>query len=422
MKKSILAIALLGLSSVAFSQKGEVRKADRALDDKDFSEAISLLNEAEAAGILDENDKWKERYYLAKGKAYGLKATAEPSNFMEDINTSIDALNQVLEMDSDNEEAKQGISQMRRGMIEVAIKNQEQENFDTAEQLLHKAYEMNTADTTMLYYAASAAVNGQMYDKALKHYEKLLDMNFDGSSVQYVAINKESGEEEAFQNKDMRDIALKSGDYTNPDQKKTPSLTGEIAKNITLIYIQKDESEKALKAIEKAKEENPEDIDLMQAEADLYYRLGKTDKYNEVMKEVVKLDPKNSSLYYNLGVGSEQLGDLEGARKYYKKAIELNPEMTDAYVNMASITLAKEKEIVEEMNKLGNSPADNKKYQELNKEKKKYYIQALPYLEKATKLDPNNMGALQTMLNIYYQLGEDEKAKETKAKIDKLKQ
>ncbi|MFN2261821.1 MAG: tetratricopeptide repeat protein, partial [Psychroflexus sp.] len=417
MKKSILAIALLGISSIAFSQKGEVRKADRALDDQDFSEAISLLNDAKSSGILDENDKWKEKYYLAKGKAYGLKASANPSNFMEDINTSIGALEKVLEMDSDNEEAKQGITQMRRGMIEVAIQNQEQEKFDTAEKLLYKAYEMNKADTTMLYYAASAAVNGELYDKALKHYTKLLDMNFDGSSIQYTAVNKETGKEEVFQNKDMRDISLKSGDYINPNQNKTPPLTGEIAKNITLIYIQEDEPEKALKAIEKAKEENPEDIDLMQAEADLYYRIGQIDKYNAVMKEVVKKDPENPSLYYNLGVSSEQLGDLEGAREYYQKAIKLDSDMVDAYVNMASITLAKEREIVDEMNKLGNSPADNKKYQELSKEKKKYYVKALPYLEKTTELDPENLGALQTMLNIYYQIGEDEKAKATKAKI-----
>jgi len=69
-----------------------------------------------------------------------------------------------------------------------------------------------------------------------------------------------------------------------------------------LIYIQQDKPDEALVAIQKAKEESPDDISIMQAEADLYYRIGKVDKYNEVMKQVVLKDPENPSLYYNLGV------------------------------------------------------------------------------------------------------------------------
>jgi len=74
------------------------------------------------------------------------------------------------------------------------------------------------------------------------------------------------------------------------------------------------------------------------------------------------------------------------------------------------------------MNSLGNSRADNKKYQELNEQKKQYYKDALPYLEKASELDPKNMDALQTKLNIYYQLEMKEKAKKTQEKINSLKE
>ena len=341
---------------------------------------------------------------------------------MGNLNTALESLDKVLELEADNEDALNYKAQLRQTMVQTAIDGQSEGNFDLAEKLLYKTYELNKNDTVMLYYAASAAVNGQMYDEALEYYQELLDLGFDGSTEQFVATNKETGEEEIFESKNMRDIAVKTGEFTDPSKKQTPKLTGEIAKNVSLIYIQNDDPEKALVAIDRAKEENPDDISIMQAEADLYYRLGKVDKYDEVMKEVVKMDPENPSLYYNLGVASEQLGDKESAKEYYKKAIELDAEMINAYINLAALTLSKEKEIVEEMNQLGNSRADNKKYQELNEEKKQYYKDALPYLEKASELDPENMDALQTRLNIYYQLGKDEEADKLQKKINTIQE
>lgn len=422
MKKSILAIALIGVSTLGFSQRGEIRDAEDAVEEKNFELALTELTKAKPL-LADEKDKWVVRYHLAKAKVHGNMASKQTGDeMMENINTSLESLDKVLELEKDNEEALNYKGQVRQNMVETAIESQNESDFDTAERLLYKTYQLNKNDTVMLYYAASAAVNGQLYDKALNYYNELLDLNFDGSTTQYMALNQETGEEEVFESKNMRDIAIKTGDFSEPSQKKTPRLTGEIAKNVSLIYIQQDKADEALVAIEKAKEENPNDISIMQAEADLYYKLGKVDKYDEVMKEVVKLDPENPSLYYNLGVASEQLGDKESAKEYYKKAVELDPEMVNGYINLAALTLSEERDIVEQMNKLGNTRADNKKYQELNEKKKQYYKDALPYLEKASELNPNNIEALQTKLNIYYQLEKNEKAKELQEKINALRE
>jgi tetratricopeptide (TPR) repeat protein len=422
MKKSILAVALIGATSLSFSQRGEIRDAESAVEDKNFKEALTQLDIAKPL-LADEKDKWVVRYHLAKAKTHGnLASTKSGDEMISDMDTALKSVETVLSMENDNEEALAYQNKLRQTMVQTAIDGQNEGDFDIAEKLLYKTYELDRNDTVMLYYAASAAVNGKIYDKALKHYQKLLDIGFDGATEQFVAINKESGEEEIFESKNMRDIAVKTGEYSEPSKKKTPSLTGEIAKNITLIYIQEDQPDKALEAIKKAKEESPEDVSLLQAEADLYYRTGKIDKYEEVMKQVVKMDPENPSLYYNLGVASEQLGDKKSAKEYYLQAIELDSEMVNAYINLAALTLSKERDIVEEMNSLGNSRADNKKYQELNKEKKQFYKDALPYLEKASELDPNNMDALKTKLNIYYQLEMSDKAKELQEKINSLQE
>jgi tetratricopeptide (TPR) repeat protein len=422
MKKSILVVALIGVTSLSFSQRGEIRDAESAVEDKNFKEALAQLDIAKPL-LADEKDKWIIRYHLAKAKGHGnLASTKSGDAMISDVDVALESIEAVLSMESKNEEALVYQNKLRQTMVQTAIDGQNVGDFDVAEKLLYKTYELDRNDTVMLYYAASAAVNGKIYDKALSHYQKLLDMGFDGSTEQFVAMNKESGEDEIFESESMRDIAIKTDEFENPSKKKTPTLTGEIAKNITLIYIQEDQPDKALTAIKKAKEENPEDISLLQAEADLYYRIGKIDKYEEVMKQVVKMDPENPLLYYNIGVASEQLGDKKSAKEYYLQAIELDSEMVNAYINLASLTLSKERDIVEEMNSLGNSRADNKKYQELNKEKKQFYKDALPYLEKASELNPKNMDALKTKLNIYYQLEMSDKAKVLQEKINSLEE
>src|SRR5690606_21622362 len=100
-------------------------------------------------------------------------------------------------------------------------------------------------DTSYLYFAASNAVNAQDYDKALDYYLELQELGYTGKETQYTAVNKETGEREAMQ-KDQRDLLVKTGAYTDPQEEVTESRKGEIAKNIALIYIHKGEDQKAI--------------------------------------------------------------------------------------------------------------------------------------------------------------------------------
>jgi hypothetical protein len=56
--------------------------------------------------------------------------------------------------------------------------------------------------------------------------------------------------------------------------------------------------------------------------------------------------------------------------------------------NIAAAILSKESGLVEQMNSLGMSKADTKKYDELAEERKVIYREALPYLEKVMEMDP----------------------------------
>ena len=136
------------------------------------------------------------------------------------------------------------------------------------------------------------------------------------------------------------------------------------------------------------------------------------------MQEMVKKNPNDPNVYYNLGVTAAELGDNEKAIEYYKQALEIDPEMTNARMNIVVAILAKERAIIDEMNGLGMSKEDNKRYEELEEERKEIYEQAVPYLEKVIESDPENENVIRTAINIYNQLGEQEKAAELKARLE----
>lgn len=411
MKTNILSLAFCFLSVVAIAQKKEIRDAGKAVDKGSYAEAKTLLNQAEPL-LSEANDNYKEDYYLYKGKAY--LGTGENTS-VEDLITAAEAFKKAKEMGNDF--AAEGLASVTNSLVQGAINDQNNQAFNKAADKLYAGYQLNSEDTLYLYYAASNEVSAGNYAKALKYYEELKDLGYTGIETQYVAINKATGEEEVM-NKTQRDLMVKTGEYIKPEDRITEARTGEIAKNIALIYIEQGQDDKAIAAMKAAKAANPNDISLLQSEADMYYRLGDKAKYKELMEEIIEKDPNNPTLYYNLGVTSFEIGEIDTAISYYKKALEIDPEMAEARLNIAAAILSREAAIVEEMNTLGMSSADTKKYDELSEKRSQIYKDALPYLEKVIENDPSNIEALRTAMNIYYQIGEDAKADALQEKIN----
>lgn len=412
MKTKILSLALSFLSVVAIAQKKEIRNAGKAVEKGSFAEAKTLLSQAEPQ-LSDANDNYTTDFYLYKGQAY--LASGKGSS-VQDLKTAAEAFQKAIEMGS--EEAANGLNQVSNALVESAIEDQSSEKYKEGAEKLLASYDIGK-DTLHLYYAATFYTQAKDYDTAIKYYEQLRDMGFTGVETQHVAINKATGEEEVM-DKVQRDLMVKSGEYIKPQDRVTESKAGEIAKNIALIYIDQGEKEKAISAMDAAKAANPDDLTLLQSEADMYYQMDDKAKYKEIMEGILERDPSNPTLYYNLGVSSYEIGDVEGAVKYYNKALELNPEMTEARLNIAAAILSQEAGIVEQMNSLGLSNADTKKYDVLAAQRKDLYKEALPYLEKVMENNPENIEAIRTTMNIYYQIGENEKADALQAKLDEV--
>lgn len=61
---------------------------------------------------------------------------------------------------------------------------------------------------------------------------------------------------------------------------------------------------------------------------------GKDDEAIEVYKEVLKIEPKHSSCYYNIGLIYKYRNDWSNCFKYNEIAYELNPESEAARWNL----------------------------------------------------------------------------------------
>ncbi len=416
MKTRILITGLAFVSAISFGQKKEIKKAEKAVKSNEYSEALTYLNEAESLLGSADNDL-KAQFYAVKGQAL----LGPGGTDFTKLKASAEAFSTALTLDP-NMEAELGepLQRLRAALINGAIKDQNAQQYKLATEKLYASYMVTKKDTSDLYFAAGNAVNGKDYDTALKYYQMLLDKGYTGATKEFVATSKETGEVEAFETENLRNIALKTGEFIKPEVRVTESRKGEILRNMTLIYIENGDNEKAMALMKTARAENPKDVYLMRADADMSYKMGDIPRYNELMEKIVATDPENPELYFNLGISNDQMGNKEKALEYYTKAIELKPEYEAALINLAALKLSGEDKLVEEMNSLGNSAADNKRYDELKKERENAYKEALPYLEKAYKINSSNQNVLKYLMNIYGQIGEDAKYKEAKAKLEAL--
>jgi len=396
----IIAFAFL-ISTLTFAQKKELKAVEKAIKSNNYSEAKTGLSQVESM-LSGVDSKTKSQYYFLKAQSF--YANGAGSN--ADIDTALESLSQVTEgYQTEVTELKQN---MVSNLLTKGNAAYEKKEYAIASNDFEHAYRASVKDTVYLYYAAATAVNLQDYDRALNLYKELKDLGYTGIEQQFYATNVETGEEDIL-DKNTRDLYVKAKSHIKPGERKTESKKSEIVKNIALIYVSKNDNDNALAAMQEARAESPDDINLLLSEANIYYKMGNKEEFKRLLELATSKDPKNPELQYNLGVIASESDHPEDAMGYYKKAIELDPNYINAYINSAALVLNKEQALIEEMNGLGTSKKDDLRYDELRQMRQDVYKDAIPYLEKALEIDPKNISAAKTLHNIYGVTGEKAK-------------
>ena len=415
--KKIIVIIIMFTTVFGFSQKKELRNAEKRLNEGFYNEALDILSQIEGV-IISSEQKYQAHYYYLLGWAN--KGDTNYDDAVPLLRKAIDLDN----FDKYTEDAGILIDQIEIELVNLAVQDNKNEDFISASKRLYDAYLINPdkdENVNYLYFAASSSVNGNDYQVALEYYNKLKKMNYTGIVSEYFITPVETQIEEKVSETEYN-LFKSSKDYTNPRVGKTESRLPEIVKNIALIYVQLGETDMAITAIEDARKIRPDDLNLLLSEADLYMKLGNKEKFKTLMQEAITKDPDNAILYYNLGVINTEQGEFEDAMNYYKKSLELDPNYASTYLNLVGLILEGEEALVEQMNELAtsNKRSDFEKYDKLKQDREDLYASCLPYLEKLIEIDPTNIEALKTAKNIYYTVGDNENYKLMSAKIDEL--
>jgi len=402
MNKNIFIILVFLFVSMTFAQKKELKFAERNIKSEDFSAAKQNIELAEKL-ISQMDAKTTIKYHYLKGVANyanGGSNIEESSVALENLNKAID-----LESTSSTKVYTPKAEELRIAMLNRFVEDSrngiENNDLKSAYLNLEMSYRVSPNDTLYLYNAALVATENKDFDQALLFYNELIDLDFTGITTNYYAIEKATGEEQGFQSPQQRELFIKAGTHENPTDVEQESVEMNVFRSMAAIYKNKKDYEKSLSFIEKAKNINVDDINIILLESNIRWEMGDVESYEKLITRALEIEPENVDLHFNLGVIASDKGDKEKAMDHYNKAIEVDPTYTKAHLNAAALVLQKEQSIIEEMNSLGTSNADYNRYDELKIVREDLYKSAIPYLESVYELDNNNLSAVRTLRNIY---------------------
>jgi tetratricopeptide (TPR) repeat protein len=383
MKKFFLLIAAVSISIVAMSQKGKVTSALSNIDQGNLDKAKESIDQA----LLDEGTMNWPNTYFAKGKL--CQATYKSENpkfkafYTDPLGDAFTSYEKAMELDTKGSIKKKIITNQIYTELAMDFFDQGSKQFEAKEFAASlKSFEnqikiaegdkyIGGIDTGMYYNAGLAAINSGSHQEAIKFFEKCAEMKYLGITPYYQIYESYLGLGDTVK----AESVLKSLPTIFPDDK-----------TITLQLI------------------------------DLYIKSNKPDEALKYIKVAKEADPNNSTLYFAAGIMYLNASQYDNAIVELTKSIELNPEVYDAqyglgaaYINKASDMFVKANEIM-----------DVKKYSVAIDEANTVYAKALPYMEKAYEINPEDVYAMRSLQELYYRLKQTDKYNAIKAKLDAI--
>ena len=391
MKNLFFIFILFYLSIISVdAQKRELRTANKMFERGELQQVKEYLAE-NASAFESADDKILNDLALLNGKIARLD---------RNYSKALEIIKNLESIESYSDQIRVMQDSLVNDLVNDAISANEDENYAEAAEKLYMSYSVRPDQLQdYLYFAASSAITARDTLTALQYYKELKEMKYEGIETLYFVTDKSTGEEKEVTASEY-EIFQKSDDYENFRTEETESKYFEIVKNIGILYQQLGESEKALAVIQEARKENPEDLELILTEGNIYIQLDEKEKFLELTEKAAEKDPDNAIIFFNLGVVSMDLGEKDRARSYYEKSIELDPSYMNSYLNLTNLILEEDVEIVNRMNDLGTSKAENEEYEKLKLEREQLYLECIPLLNKALEIE-KNCGVIRTLQNIY---------------------
>ena len=421
MKKILLTVFIFSIFQVVHTQKKELKTIDKQIKAGEYENALKTINSIKSL-VDSSDDKIKARYYYLKGMARYQNGNGSFENKL----LSIDDFNEVKEIELSGSKiytikVDDIFTELFNSFVNDSRSALDNKNYEKSYKNLEAAYNVSKKDTLYLYNAALVATEAKDYKVALDFYEELINLKYSGVSMNYYAVEKESGKEQVFQDEKSRNFSVDViGTHEAPRDEMAESVEIDILRSMAAIYKTQEEYDKSIIFLDLAKKIDENDINLILLESNVRWEMGEVDEYQKLISKALEIEPDNVDLVFNLGVVNADKGNFDDAIGYYNKAIEIDPNYTKAYLNAAALILEKEGPIIEEMNSLGMSTADYNRYDELKIERENLYKSAIPYLEEVYNLENDNLNAARTLKNIFSALGDTDSENKYKVIVAEL--
>lgn len=385
MKKFFLLAAAVIISLGAMAQKGKVTSALSFIDQGALDKAKEALDQA----MVNEKTKNWANTYFAKGRLCQAVFSTENPQFKEfckdPLGDAYEAYEKAMELDPKGTLKKRIITNMIYNSLALDLYNEGSKHFENQDfEKALKSFETQikitesdkyagVVDTGMYYNAGLAALNSKNYQKALVYFDKCAEMKYLGITPYY----------------QMYESYLGMGDTI-----------------------------KAESILTSLPEKFPGDKSITLQLADLYIKSAKYDEALKHLKVAKEDDPNNYSLWFAEGIIYLNQNKFDDAIAMLSKSIELKPDLYDSQYGMGAAYINKASDMVVKANEI----MDVNKYGAAIDEAMAVFAKALPYMEKAHELKPDDVFALRSLKELYYRMKMTDKYEQVKAQLDKLEQ
>jgi tetratricopeptide (TPR) repeat protein len=189
------------------------------------------------------------------------------------------------------------------------------------------------------------------------------------------------------------------------------------------IHKMEGDTAKALTTLQNARGDFPREQALIIEELNIYLIAGEFERAKENLMLAAEQDPTNEILWFSLGSVYDNLNMQDEAVEAYGKSLEIKPDYFDANYNLGALYFNKAVQMVNDANDMWKprmSKDESAKQTEMEKGGKAMFSTALPYLEKALEVDPEDRETLRSLRDIYARVGLDDKMLEVSAKLKSM--
>jgi len=342
----------------------------------------------------------------------------------------------------------------------------QQNDWDKAMEQLQQAVQVNPADLEAQVYLGEGYGRRGEYQKMNEHYDaakKLMEgagkanqkfaekINFDTDKFWRESFNKGVANVKAekladaalnFQNCIVIDAnrpeAHRNLGYVNLQTENLEAAITNYQEVIRInpkdtetmgdlgrLYMRVNQYDKTIEIMDKILEIDPLNVDAVAQKAMAYDFLGQSDKAFAAYEEALSKRPDDPDLLFNLGRLYFLKDDYDRAIENFKKVLEKNPDdfesnlnIGNGYLSLAQNVLKAEREMEsKELEKVPEKVIKAKKEPEAE-----YFKNAVPYLEKAVQVKPDDSVVWYNLGVAYTNVGMKEKGEEAFEKADALQQ